>query len=207
MARYTGPKAKLCRRFGENIFGAPKYDRILERKNYAPGEHGPSKSFRKKESDYAVHLKEKQKLRLMYGLMEKQFRNYYKKASKMGGVTGENLMQLLEMRLDNLVFRLGLAATRMQARQIVRHGHVTVNDRRVNIPSFLCKVSDVIQIREKSRKVRMFLDNLDIRGGSCPYAWLSLDKDAMKGEVLEIPNRDQIPVDIDDRLIVEFYSK
>ena len=157
MARHRGPKAKLCRKFGENIFENPKYNKILEKKNYPPGEHG--QSFRRRISDYGLHLKEKQKMRFMYGLMEKQFSNYFKKADKMKGITGENLLQLLEMRLDNLVFRLGLGVTRMQARQIVRHRHINVNGKRVDIPSYICKTGDVIEVREKSKKMVMFAEN------------------------------------------------
>jgi small subunit ribosomal protein S4 len=205
MARYTGPKAKLCRRFGENIFGAPKYDRILEKKNYAPGEHG--QSFRKKVSDYGVHLNEKQKLRMMYGILEKQFRNYFFKADKMKGITGENLVKLLEMRLDNVVFRLGIGVTIMQARQIVRHRHILVNGRRVDIPSYHCKPGDVIEVVEKSRNGSMFVENVEMGGKTSRYEWLSFDGEKMRGEVLHVPERELIPIKVDDRLIVEFYSK
>ncbi len=205
MARYTGAKAKLCRRFGENIFETPKYDRILEKKNYPPGEHG--QSFRRKISDYGIHLKEKQKVRYMYGVLEKQFRNYFKKADKMKGITGENLLKILEMRLDNIVFRLGVGVTRMQARQIVRHRHILVNGKRVNIPSFICKIGDVIEVTEKSKKMIMFKTNVEMGGGTSRYEWLSFDGNEMKGEILAIPERDKIPVLIDDRLIVEYYSK
>ncbi len=204
MARYTGPKARICRKFGENIFGAPKYDKILKKKGYAPGEHG--QGFKKRKSEYGVHLEEKQKARMIYCLLEKQFRGYFKKAAKQSGVTGENLFRLLEMRLDNVVFRLGLVATRMQARQVVTHAHITVNGKRVNIPSYQCKQGDVIQVKEKSKGMAMFLDNI---GNSAvdSYPWLAFDKKSLKGEVLSIPTREQIPVNIDDRLIVEFYSK
>jgi len=205
MARYTGPKARLCRRFGENIFEVPKYDKILERKNYAPGEHG--QGFRKRESDYGIHLKEKQKLRFMYGLMEKQFKGYFKKADKMKGITGENLMTLLEMRLDNIVFRLGIGVTRPQARQIVRHNHIKVNGRRVNIPSFQCKIGDVIEVADKSKNRPMFVENAELVGGTSRFEWLKFDGEKKIGEILDIPTREQIPVKIDDRLIVEYYSK
>lgn len=204
MARYTGPKARICRKFGENIFGAPKYDKILKKKGYAPGEHG--QGFKKRKSEYGVHLEEKQKARMIYCLQEKQFHGYFKKAAKRGGVTGDNLFVLLETRLDNVVYRLGLAATRMQARQLVTHGHLTVNGRRVNIPSYQCKQGDIVQVKEKSKNLNLFLENI---GNSSieSFPWLSFDKKSLKGEVLAIPTRDQIPVNIDDRLIVEFYSK
>ncbi|MEA1972601.1 MAG: 30S ribosomal protein S4 [Candidatus Cloacimonadota bacterium] len=205
MARYTGPKARLCRRFGENIFETPKYDKILERKNYAPGEHG--QGFRKRESDYAVHLKEKQKLRFMYGLMERQFKGYFKKADKMKGITGENLMTMLEMRLDNIVFRLGIGVTRPQARQIVRHNHILVNNKRVNIPSYQCKPGDIVEVVEKAKNKSMFVENAELVGGTSRFEWLSFDGEKKSGEVLDIPTREQIPVKIDDRLIVEYYSK
>ncbi len=205
MARYRGPKAKICRRFGENIFGNPKYDKILERKNSAPGDRG--KGYRKKISDYGVHLLEKQKMRYMYGVLEKQFRNYFKKADKKAGKTGDNLFKILEMRLDNIVYRLGLGVNRMQARQMVRHGHIKVNGRKVNIPSFLCVSNDIIEVMDKSKNKKMFVENVDLITGQCPYGWLTFDKEKMKGEVIEIPNREDIPVNIDDRLIVEYYSK
>ena len=205
MARYTGPKARLCRRFGENIFETPKYDKILERKNYAPGEHG--QGFRKRESDYGIHLKEKQKLRFMYGLMEKQFKGYFKKADKKKGITGENLMTMLEMRLDNIVFRLGIGVTRPQARQIVRHNHILVNNKRVNIPSYQCKPGDIIEVAEKAKNKAMFVENAELVGGTSRFEWLSFDGEKKLGEVLDIPTREQIPVKIDDRLIVEYYSK
>jgi small subunit ribosomal protein S4 len=149
MARYTGPKARLCRKFGENIFGNAKYDKILAKRKFPPGQHG--KNMRRKLSDYGVHLREKQKLRSTYCLMEKQFKNYFVKAAKATGVTGDNLMQLLERRLDNVVYRLGFAVTRMQARQFVTHGHFMVNGKKVDIPSFLVKVGDIIEVRPKSR--------------------------------------------------------
>ena len=205
MARYTGPKAKLCRRFGENIFGNPKYDRILEKKNYPPGQHG--QSFRRKVSDYGIHLIEKQKVRMMYGLLEKQFRGYFKKADKMKGITGDNLFKLLEMRLDNVVYRMGIGVNRMQARQIVRHRHILVNGRRVDIPSFQCSPDDVIEVKDKSKSKKMFLENIGNLSGSCAYEWLTFDTEAMKGTVEAVPSRELIPVDVDDRLIVEFYSK
>ncbi|MDZ4121421.1 MAG: 30S ribosomal protein S4, partial [Candidatus Cloacimonadaceae bacterium] len=146
MARYTGPKAKLCRKFGENLFGTAKYDRILAKRNYPSGQHG--KNPRRKHSDYGIHLKEKQKLRLTYCLLEKQFRNYFFKAAQMQGVTGDNLLQLLERRMDNVVYRLGFAVTRMQARQFVTHGHFLLNGKKADIPSQLLKPGDILEVRE-----------------------------------------------------------
>ena len=203
MARYTGPKAKICRKFGENIYESPKYDKILERRKYPPGQHG--QSFRRKMSDYGIHLKEKQKLRYMYGVLEKQFRRYFKKADQMKGITGENLLKLLERRLDNTVFRMGFAVTRPQARQFVNHGHVMVNNRRVNIPSFLLKPGDVVEIRDKSKKASQILEAVEIT--STAFEWLEVDKEHLRGEFKDIPSREMIPVNVDERLIVEYYSK
>ncbi|MCD4828768.1 MAG: 30S ribosomal protein S4 [Candidatus Cloacimonetes bacterium] len=203
MARYTGSKAKLCRRFGENIFETPKYDKILEKRKYPPGDHG--QKFRRKISDYGIHLREKQKLRFMYGLMEKQFRLYFSKADKMKGVTGENLLQLLERRLDNVVFRMGFAVTRPQARQFVNHGHITVNGRKVDIPSFLVKEGDVIKVRAKSRTMKQIQEAVDITSPACD--WIEVDKEKLEGTFTRIPLREQIPVNVDERLIVEFYSQ
>lgn len=205
MARYTGPKAKLCRRYSTNLFGNPKYDKILERRNFPPGQHG--QSFRKKPSDYGIHLMEKQKVRLMYCLLERQFRNYFAKAARMRGITGDNLFQLLEMRLDNTVYRMGLAVNRMQSRQIVRHGHILVNGKKVDIPSYNCRPGEVITVAPKSRDKAFIRENVERLEGSCIYEWLSFNPQDMSGSVLAVPSRQQIPVDIDDRLIVEFYSK
>lgn len=205
MARYTGPKAKLCRRFGENLFGTSKYDKILGKRNYPAGQHG--KSFRRKISDYGTHLKEKQKLRLIYCLMEKQFHNYFVKAEKATGVTGDNLLQLLERRFDNVVYRLGFAVTRMQARQFVTHGHFTINGKKVDIPSLLVKPNDIIEVREKSRSNVMIKDAMERTEATSPYSWLSVDKDKMNGQFLSIPAASEIPNTVDVRLIVEFYSK
>ena len=203
MARYLGPKAKLCRKFGENIFGVPKYDKILKRKSYAPGLHG--KNFKRRQSEYAIHLNEKQKLRFSYCIMEKQFRNYFFKADKMKGVTSENLLKLLEMRLDNIIYRLGFAVTRMQARQFVSHGHFKINGKKVNIPSYICVPSNEIELKQKSNIRNVVLNNMDITSSS--YEWLSVDKSNIKGEILYVPSREQIPVKLDDRLVVEYYSK
>jgi small subunit ribosomal protein S4 len=205
MARYTGPKAKLCRKFGENIFGSAKFDRILNKRKFPPGQHG--RTLRRKLSDYGVHLREKQKLRLTYGLLEKQFRNYFFKAAKMTGVTGDILMQILERRLDNVVYRLGFAVTRMQARQFVNHGHIRVNGKKVDIPSFLVKPGDVIEVREKSRSIKAIIEAVERTESTSPFAWLSVDKENMRGEFLTVPAASEIPVNVDTRLIVEYYSK
>lgn len=207
MARYTGPKAKLCRRFNENLFGTAKYDKILGKRPYGSGQHGKDKAMRKKVSDYGLHLKEKQKLRFTYGLMEKQFRNLFFKAEKMQGVTGDNLLRLLERRLDNVVYRLGFAVTRMQSRQFVNHGHVLVNGKRVDIPSFLVKPGDVIEIHEKSRTMKALLEAMEMTSLTSPYTWLAVDKNIFRGEFLTVPEVELIPIQVDLRLIVEFYSK
>ena len=203
MARDTGPKAKLVRKFGENIFGNPKFDKILSNKPYGPGQHGAG---RKRVSDYGMQLKEKQKLKIMYGLFEKQFRNVFKKADKMRGITGENLLQLLERRLDNTVYRLGFAASRAQARQLVNHRHFTVNGKSVNIPSYLLKPGDVIAVRSKSKKMDVFHNALRIRKSN-PYEWVEVEKANLSGTFVKIPERAEIPVNVNEQLIVELYSK
>ncbi|MDY0319181.1 MAG: 30S ribosomal protein S4 [Candidatus Cloacimonadaceae bacterium] len=205
MARYTGPKAKVCRRFGENIFGTNKYDRILAKRKYPSGQHG--RMMRRKMSDYGIHLREKQKLRLTYCLMEKQFKNYFTKAAKASGVTGDNLMQLLERRLDNVIYRLGFASTRMQSRQFVTHGHFMVNGKKVDIPSFLVKAGDIIEVRPKSRGMKMLVEAMERSETTSPYSWLTVDKENMRGSFDQIPVASEIPVSVDLRLIVEFYSK
>jgi small subunit ribosomal protein S4 len=205
VARYTGPKAKLCRKFGENLFGVAKYDKILEKRKFPAGQHG--KNMRRKLSDYGVHLREKQKLRLTYCLLEKQFRNYYFKAEKMAGVTGENLMQMLERRMDNVVYRMGFAVTRMQARQFVTHGHFLVNGKKVDIPSLLVKPGDIVEIREKSRSNSMINECMERTAATSPYSWLTIDKENKRGQFLAIPAATEIPTNVDIRLIVEFYSK
>jgi len=203
MARHTGPKAKLVRKFGENIFGNPKYDKILSNKPYGPGQHGAG---RKRVSDYGLQLKEKQKLKIMYGLFEKQFRNVFKKADNMRGITGENLLQLLERRLDNTVYRLGFAASRSQARQLVSHRHITVNGKSVNIPSYSLKPGDVISVRNKSKKLDVFHNALRIRKTN-PYDWVEVEKANLSGTFVNIPERSEIPVNVNEQLIVELYSK
>ena len=205
MARYTGPKAKLCRRFGENIFGTAKYDKILGKRKYPSGQHG--RNMRRKMSDYGIHLKEKQKMRSTYCLLEKQFRNYFFKADKMAGVTGDNLLIMLERRLDNAVYRLGFASTRMQARQFVNHGHILVNGKKVDIPSFLCKAGDIIEVRPKSKGISMIKDAIEASEASSPYSWLTVDKENMCGQFETLPPVNEIPNTVDLRLIVEFYSK
>jgi small subunit ribosomal protein S4 len=205
MARYTGPRAKLCRKFGENIFGTAKYDKILNKRKFPPGQHG--RTMRRNPSDYSIHLREKQKMRNIYCLLEKQFSNYFVKASKMGGVTGDNLLILLERRLDNTVYRLGFATTRMQARQFVNHGHFMVNGRKVDIPSFLCKPGDIIEVRPGSRGMKMITEAMDNTETTSPYSWLTVDKENMRGQFETIPAAADIPNTVDLRLIVEFYSK
>ncbi len=201
MARYTGPKQKIARRFKEPIFGPSK---ALERKPYGPGEHGRSRFTRK--SEYAIQLEEKQKAKYTYGLLEKQFRNLYEKANSKEGVTGENLLRFLEARLDNTVFRLGFARTRRQARQLVSHRHIVVNGQIVNIPSYELKPGDVITIRPKS-------SNLDVINGSLEtapkskYNWLEIDKKSMTGKFLNYPDLEEIPENINVQLIIELYSK
>ncbi len=211
MARYTGPTCKLCRRENVKLYlkGARCYtDRCaMERKNYIPGEHGSSKGFRKRVSDYAVHLREKQKVRRIYGVLEKQFRKYFKIAAQKKGATGENLLQILERRLDNVVYRMGFAPSRNSARQLIRHGHIIVNGRKVNIPSFIVRVSDEIEVKEKSRTMPLVQNSLEASSDVTNFTWFEVDKDNFKGKIVEIPSREQIPMDIDERLIVEFYSK
>lgn len=203
MARYTGPKAKLVRKFGENIFGNPKFDKILGNKPYGPGQHGAG---RKRVSDYGLQLKEKQKLKIMYGLFERQFRNLFKKAERMRGITGENLLQLLERRLDNTVFRLGFATSRAQARQLVLHRHFNVNGKLVNIPSYILKVGDVISVKDQSKKMDVFHNALRIRKTN-PYEWIEIEKANLSGKLLKLPERSEIPVNVNEQLIVELYSK
>ncbi len=200
MARYRGPKQKIARRFGEPIFGPST---ALERKPYAPGQHGRGR--RSKESEYSIQLKEKQKAKYTYGLLEKQFRNLFEKASRRKGVTGENLLKFLEARLDNTVFRLGFARTRRQARQLVTHGHVMVNDQVVDIPSVQLHAGDVVSMRPKSRRLDVVQDNMTRTRR--PYPWLEVDRGELRGKFLELPNREDIPENIREQLIVELYSK
>lgn len=201
MARYTGPRSKKSRTFGEPIFG---YDKAFEKKNYPPGQHGVSKR-RKVKSEYATQLKEKQKAKYTYGLLERQFANLFNEASRRKGVTGENLLQLLEARLDNTVFRLGIAPSRRAARQFVSHKHITVNGSVVNIPSYGLKPGDTISIREKSKGIDLIKDSL--AGRVDKYPWLTWDGATTTGKFIDMPERDQIPENISEHLIVELYSK
>ena len=208
MARYTGPSCRLCRREGSELFlkGERCYtDKCaIKRRSYPPGQHGQG---RIKVSDYGVQLREKQKVRRIYGILENQFRGYFEMADRQKGVTGENLLFILERRLDNVAYRLGFAASRDEARQLVRHGHFTLNGRKVNIPSIQVKTGDVLQLREKSRKVAAVAESLEavVRRG-IPQ-WLELDKDAFKGTVKLMPVREDITMPIQEQLIVELYSK
>ncbi|HEY6229337.1 MAG TPA: 30S ribosomal protein S4 [Verrucomicrobiae bacterium] len=202
MARYTGPRVRISRRFGVPIFGASKY---LERKNYGPGVHGPKA--RKKHTPYGLGLIEKQKLRYYYGLQERQFRGVYERALKQRGVTGETMLQILETRLDNVVFQLGFSNTRAGARQMVSHGHVTVNGRKVNVPSFACKVNDVIEVKNTSVSRQMATKGLESSTSRSIPDWVSLNKDAFKGQILRVPTRDDIQPIANEQAVVEFYSR
>jgi small subunit ribosomal protein S4 len=202
MARYTGPKTRIARKFGEPIFGPDKH---LERKNYPPGQHGMNKK-RKKTSEYGIQLREKMKAKYIYGLLERQFRNTFETASRSKGVTGEVLLQLLESRLDNTVFRLGIAPTRASARQLVSHRHITVNGHVVNIPSCQLKPGDIIGVREKSKSIENITGSLSGRRFS-KLPWLEWDDAQMAGKYMSVPQRTDIPEDIKEQLIVELYSK
>lgn len=206
MAKNFTPKGKIVRRLGVNIFGNPKYDRLLERRPTPPGEHGAGR--KGKPSDYSRQLIEKQKVRFCYGLSEKQFRRVFDKSKSMKGITGHNMLILLERRLDNMVYRLGLASTRTEARLFVRHGHFLVNDRKVDIPSYLVSTGDVIQVREKSRKVVKIAEALDSVMRRGIPAWLELERDAFKGTVKTLPAREELTSPVfEEQLIVELYSK
>ncbi|MEZ4408630.1 MAG: 30S ribosomal protein S4 [Polyangiales bacterium] len=208
MARYIGPVCKLCRREGMKLF--LKGDRCMtdkcayERRPYPPGQHGQA---RIKFSEYGLRLREKQKLRRIYGVLERQFRGYFAEADRLKGVTGENLLALLERRLDNVVYRLGFAATRSEARQLVLHHHVTVNGKRVNVPSFLVKVGDKVAIREKSREIARVKDSVQGSERRAPLTWLELDKESFTGTVKTLPVREEVGLEIKEQLIVEFYSR
>jgi small subunit ribosomal protein S4 len=203
MARYTGPKSKISRRYGIALFGPSK---ALERKNYPPGMHGP-KGSRRKQSDYATALAEKQKLRHMYGLMERQFRRYFETALRKRGVTGETLLQMLETRLDNIVYRLGFANSRGAARQLVSHGHVTVNNRKVNISSYNLKPGDTILIKDKPGSRRLVIRNLELTQIQPVPDWLVADKDQFQGKMVRVPSRDEIAPVVNEQLVVELYSR
>ena len=201
MARYTGPKSKIARKFGEPIFGP---DRALDKKNYGPGQHGNTRR-RGKKSEYAVQLQEKQKAKYTYGILEKQFSNLFKKALRKKGITGEILLQLCETRLDNVVYRLGISPTRRAARQMVTHKHIVVNENITNIPSYALKVGDIISVREKSKSLEMV--GASLAATAYESDWLEWNSDTMIGKVLALPEREQIPENIKEQLIVELYSK
>ena len=202
MARYTGPKSKIARKFGEPIFGP---DKVLEKKNYPPGVHGMT-GRRRKKSEYGLQLKEKQKAKYTYGVLERQFSNLFKKASAAKGITGEVLLQLLESRLDNVVYRLGMSRSRAGARQLVSHKHILVNGEIVNIPSYQLQPSDVVSVREKSKSLEIISDSLTTHRSSS-YAWLEWENTQMAGKFLNRPEREEIPENIKEQLIVELYSK
>jgi small subunit ribosomal protein S4 len=201
MARYTGPKTKIARKFGEAIFGE---DKAFEKRNYPPGQHGLAKR-RGKKSEYAVQLMEKQKAKYTYGILEKQFRNLYEKASAASGVTGEILLQLCEARLDNVVYRMGIAPSRRAARQIVSHRHITVNGELVNIPSYHLKPGDKVAVREKSKSLEAI--DRSLSSASTVYEWLTFNNDTKEGTFVSVPQRLQIPENIKEQLIVELYNK
>ena len=202
MARYTGPRVRISRRFGIPIFGPTKY---LERRTYGPGVHGPKS--RRKTTEYGEGLNEKQKLRYYYGLMEKQFRGVYEKAKNRRGVTGETMLQILETRLDNVVFHLGFGNTRAAARQMVNHGHITVNGRKAAIASFALKVNDVIVVKNHNVSRQLATKGLEVSASRAVPDWLSLDKEAFKGTVMRIPTRDEIQPIANEQAVVEFYSR
>ena len=201
MARYTGPRTKIARKFGEAIFGP---DKVLTKKNYPPGQHGINK--RRKTSEYGVQLREKQKAKYTYGVLERQFRNLFEKASRTKGVKGEVLLQLLEARLDNVVFRLGIAPTRAAARQLVLHRHIVVDGKVVNIPSYSVKPGQVVGVREKAKSLEVVADALAGFNHS-KYPWIEWDQSSMSGKLLHLPERADIPENIKEQLIVELYSK
>ena len=200
MARYTGPKTKIARKFGEPIFGPDKY---FEKRKFPPGQHGSSR--RSKKSDYANQLAEKQKAKYTYGILEKQFSNLFKKASNSKMITGEALLQSCELRLDNIVYRLGLSNSRSGSRQLVSHKHILVNDKVLNIPSYLVQMGDIVSVRQKSKSLEAISDSLS--RNTNVLDWLAWDLSSMKGRLINIPNRDQIPENIKEQLIVELYSK
>jgi len=201
MARYRGPKSKIARKFNDPIFGPSK---AVQKKPYGPGQHGRGR--RKKQSEYAIQLSEKQKAKYTYGVLERQFANLFQKASRKDGITGEILLQLLESRLDNVVFRLGISPTRRGARQLVLHRHILVNGDIVNIPSFTLKVGDIVSVREKSKSLEAIVNSLT-SNRSQKYPWLEWDNNEMSGKMIHVPEREEIPENIQEQLIVELYSK
>lgn len=202
MARFRGPKTKTARKFGEPIYGP---DKVLDKKNYPPGQHGMDRK-RKKLSVYGIQLKEKQKAKYTYGVLEKQFRNVFEKASRSKGVTGEVLLQLLESRLDNVVFRMGIAPSRRAARQLVSHKHIVVNGHTCNVPSYSLREGDIIGVREKSKSLEAITDSLSASNHG-KYNWLEWDENEMQGKFLNRPSREEIPENIKEQLIIELYSK
>jgi small subunit ribosomal protein S4 len=202
MARYTGPKTKIARRFRDPIFGP---DKALERRNYGPGQHGPAKRRGGKQSEYAIQLGEKQKAKYTYGILERQFSNMFEKASRMKGITGENLLQLCETRLDNVVFRLGIAPSRRAARQLVTHRHIVVNGEVVNIPSYQLRPGDSVGVREKSKSLEAVV--LSLNAARSRAEWLDWDNASFSGKLINLPARELIPENIKEQLIVELYSK
>ncbi|MBC2846624.1 30S ribosomal protein S4 [Winogradskyella flava] len=201
MARYTGPKTKIARKFGQAIFGD---DKAFEKRNYPPGQHGNNRR-RGKKSEYAIQLMEKQKAKYTYGILERQFRNMFKRATAAQGITGEVLLQLCESRLDNVVFRMGIAPTRSGARQLVSHRHITVNGEKVNIPSYQLKAGDVVGVRQKSKSLEAISNSL--ANSSNVYEWITWNNDTMEGTYVSVPARIQIPEQINEQFIVELYSK
>ena len=200
MARYTGPSTKIARKFGEPIFGS---DKDFEKRNYPPGQHGLA-SKRKKQREYGLQLKEKQKVRYMYGLLERQFHNTYLKASRMSGQRGENLLFLLESRLDNVVYRMGIAPSRAAARQLVNHSHITLNGSVCNIPSAMVKPGDTVAVRERSKSLEVVQKSV---ASATKYSWIEFDTTTLAGKYLNIPTRNEIPENINEQLIVDLYSK
>ena len=201
MARYTGPSTKIARKFGEPIYGADKY---FEKRNFPPGQHGAARKRARKATDYGSQLKEKQKVKYMYGVLERQFRNTYEKASRMSGQKGENLLFLLESRLDNIVYRLGIAPTRAAARQLVLHRHITLNGLVCNIASAQVKPGDVVAVRERSKSLEVIQNSV---ASAAKYSWLEFDAAKLTGKYLNVPTREEIPENINEQLIVDLYSK
>lgn len=208
MARYTGPACRLCRREGEKLF--LKGDRCytekcaVDRRSYPPGQHGQG---RHKVSEYGLHLREKQKVRRIYGVLERQFERYYDRASRQKGITGENLLRILEMRLDNIVYRMGFAASRSQARQLVLHEHIAVNGEKVDIASYELQVGDVVTVRGNSRNMQLIKENIEAAQGRAVPEWLEVNLDQMEGKILAVPTREQMDISVQEHLIVEYYSR
>jgi len=211
MARHTGPVCRLCRREGQKLFlkGTRCYTEkcAIERRGYPPGVHGRMASRRRKQSEYATQLREKQKVKRIYGVLETQFENYFEKSAKTPGVTGENLLIMLERRLDNIVYRLGLAPSRKAARQLVRHRHITVNGRVVDVPSYQVSPGEKMQVKEKSREMPLILGSIESRGKEGTLPWLDVDFKTQSGSMVELPTRETIPIAAEEQLIVELYSK